>query len=126
MATARPDPALHLRPMVHVADLAASITFYEHLGGEIIHGGRDTGWVLMQLGTVQMVLLTRPPDTARGENAVELTFGTDLPLEKLEKRLHNAGFPIVEMITDSDFGDQLQARTPDGLLIRISQREPED
>ena len=51
--------------MVHVADMAASVAFYEHLGGEIIHGGRDADWALMQLGTTQIGLLTRPPDLGR-------------------------------------------------------------
>ena len=124
MITVGSDPALYLRPMLHVADLAASITFYEQLGGEIIHGGRDTDWVLMQLGSVQIGLVTRPPDRARGEDAVELTFDTAMPLTELESRLHRAGFPVAEVDTDRDFGEQLHVRTPDGLLIKISQREP--
>ena len=116
------DPGLRLQPMVHVGDMATSIDFYEQLGGEIIHGGRDAAWVLMQLGTIQLVLLARPPDAARGESTVELTFDAAMPLEQLEHRLHRAGFPIAEVTTDDAFGEQLQVRTPDGLLIKISQR----
>jgi catechol 2,3-dioxygenase-like lactoylglutathione lyase family enzyme len=119
------DPRLHLRPTIHVGDMAASIAFYEQLGGEIIHGGRESSWVLMQLGTIQLVLLARPPDTARGESPVELTFGAAMPLVELERRLHRAGFPIAEVTTDDAFGEQLQVRNPDGLLIKISQREPD-
>lgn len=117
------EPGLQLQPTVHVGDMATSIAFYEQLGGEVIHGGRDTEWVLMQLGTVQLVLLARPPDAARGETPVELTFGAAMPLEQLERRLHRAGFPIAEVTTDDAFGEQLQVRAPDGLLIKISQRE---
>ena len=118
--------ALHLQPLVHVADLAASIAFYEQLGGAVVHGGRDSDWVLMQLGTVQIGLVARPPDTARGESTVELHFGAAVPLEELERRLHRAGFPVAEVVADRDRGEQLRVRTPDGLLIKISQREPED
>jgi catechol 2,3-dioxygenase-like lactoylglutathione lyase family enzyme len=126
MTTTSSDPGLQLRPMVHVADLAASIAFYRQLGGEIIHGGQDTDWVLMQLGTVQIGLVARPPDAQRGEGQVELTFGAAMPLEELEGRLHRAGFRVAEVTTDRDFGEQLLVRTPDDLLIKITEREPED
>ncbi|MGX6606239.1 VOC family protein [Micromonosporaceae bacterium Da 78-11] len=125
MAIARTDPGLFLQPMVHVDDLAASVAFYEQLGGAIIHGGLDADWVLMQLGSVQIGLLSRPPDPARGEGAVELTFGTVMPLDQLEQRLHQAGFPVAEVTTDRDLGEQLRVRSPEGLLIKINQRERE-
>ncbi|MET0416827.1 MAG: VOC family protein [Actinoplanes sp.] len=126
MTTTDSGPGLHVRPMVHVVDLAASIAFYRQLGGEIIHGDSESSWVLIQLGPVQVVLIARPPDAARGETPVELTFGAAIPLDELEHRLHRAGFPVAEVTTDEDFGEQLQVRSPDGLLIKISQREPED
>ncbi|GIE93943.1 VOC family protein [Paractinoplanes rishiriensis] len=125
MARAHPDPGLRLQPMVHVADMAAAITFYQQLGGSVIHGDRDSEWVLIQLGPVQVGLVARPPDTARGETTVELHFGAQMPLEQLERRLHRAGFPVAEVTTDRDLGEQLRIRTPDGLLIKISQREPD-
>lgn len=126
MVTAHTDPGLHLRPMVHVADMAASIAFYRQLGGEIIHGDQESDWVLFQLGLIQIGLVARPPDAARGESPVELTFGAAMPLAELEQRLHRAGFPVAEVATDRDFGEQLRVRTPDGLLIKINQREPEE
>jgi catechol 2,3-dioxygenase-like lactoylglutathione lyase family enzyme len=95
----RTDPGLQLRPTVHVGDLATALAFYEHLGGEVVHGGPDTGWVLLQLGTIQLVLVAQPPDTARGESRVELT----------------------DVTTDRDFGERLEVRSPDGLLIKIGQ-----
>jgi catechol 2,3-dioxygenase-like lactoylglutathione lyase family enzyme len=116
-------PGLRLRPTVHVDDLAASLVFYEQLGGEVIHGARDSEWVLMQLGPIQLILLARPPDATRGEAQVELTFGAEMPLDQLKRRLQRAGFPVAQVTTDRDFGDQLQVRTPDGLLVKISQRE---
>jgi catechol 2,3-dioxygenase-like lactoylglutathione lyase family enzyme len=117
----RTDPGLQLRPTVHVGDLATALAFYEHLGGEVVHGGPDTGWVLLQLGTIQLVLVAQPPDTARGESRVELTFGATMPLDQLERRLHRAGFPVADVTTDRDFGERLEVRSPDGLLIKIGQ-----
>ena len=111
---------LQLQPLVHVRDLAASVTFYEHLGGQIIHGSRDGEWVLMQVGTAQIALVTEPPNTGRGESTVELNFGSVAPLELLQQRLRGA-----VMTTHRDFGRQLQVRSPDGLLIKISQLEPD-
>jgi catechol 2,3-dioxygenase-like lactoylglutathione lyase family enzyme len=123
MAMTRSDPGLRLQPMVHVDDMAASIAFYEQLGGEIIHGGPDTDWVLLQLGTVQIGLVARRP--GGDGSAVELFFGSAMPLDELEQRLHRAGFPVAEVTTDRDFGEQLRVRTPEGLVLTISQLEPD-
>jgi hypothetical protein len=125
MTTVGFDPGLKVRPMVHVADLAVSIAFYQQLGGEIIHGGVDSHWVLMQLGAIQIGLIARPPNATVGETPVELTFGTVMPLAELGQQLHRAGFPVTKMTTDRDFGEQLQVRTPEGPLIKITQLEPE-
>jgi catechol 2,3-dioxygenase-like lactoylglutathione lyase family enzyme len=117
MAIVRTDPGLQLRPMVHVRDMAASIAFYEHLGAEIVHGGPDTAWVLMQMSTVQIVLV------ADGGSGVDLHFGAAMPLDQLERRLHRAGFPVAEVASDREFGEQLRVQAPDGLVVKISQRE---
>jgi catechol 2,3-dioxygenase-like lactoylglutathione lyase family enzyme len=111
---------LQLRPVVHVRDMAASVAFYEHLGGEIIHGSRDGDWVLMQVGTTQIALVTQPPDAGRGEGTVELNFGAYAPLDELRRRLRGA-----EPARHPDLGPQLQVRSPDGLLIKITQLEPD-
>ena len=113
----RPPDRLELRPVVHVADMAASVAFYERLGGEIIHGGPDDEWVLIQLGAVQIDLVTGP---AGGDGTVQLTFAADAPVEHLQQRL-----PGARLTTDRTFGRQLLVRSPDGLLIRIGQREPD-
>jgi catechol 2,3-dioxygenase-like lactoylglutathione lyase family enzyme len=109
-----------LRPMVRVGDMAASIKFYEKLGAEIIHGGPDSAWVLLQLGTVQIGLIRRPPGQPAGEDPVELHFGAGVPLAQLAQRLGRA-----EITTDREFGERLRVRTPEGLTLTITQREPE-
>jgi predicted enzyme related to lactoylglutathione lyase len=118
-------PGLQLQPMVHVADMAEAVAFYEKLGGEINHGDRAGEWVLMQVGTAQIGLVTRPPNAARGESTVELNFTATMPLDRLEHLLREQGVTVVEVATDRDLGTQLHVETPDGMPIKIHQVEPD-
>jgi hypothetical protein len=113
------NPGLQPQPIVHVADMAAAIAFYQHLGAEVIHGGRDTDWTLMQLGTLQISLLVHRPDAGHRESPVELNFVAAMPLDRLEQRLRRAGVPVAEAM------DHLHVTSPDGLLIKIGQLAPE-
>ncbi|MEU4218823.1 VOC family protein [Actinoplanes sp. NPDC026623] len=116
-------PGLRLQPMVHVGDMATAVAFYEKLGGEINHGDRNGEWVLMQVGTAQIGLVTRPPDAARGASTVELNFCATMPLDRLEQWLRDHDVKIVEVARDLDLGTQLHLETPDGMPIRIHQVE---
>jgi catechol 2,3-dioxygenase-like lactoylglutathione lyase family enzyme len=117
--------AMQWQPMVHVDDMPAAVSFYERLGAEVVHGSGSDDWVLLQLGTTQLGLLARPPRIEDGECTVELNFAAAAPLDDLERRLRDAGVPIAGFEADPDFGDQLQIRSPDGLLIKITQLEPD-
>jgi catechol 2,3-dioxygenase-like lactoylglutathione lyase family enzyme len=116
---------MQFQPMVHVEDMAAAVAFYERLGAEVVHGSGADDWVLLQLGTTQLGLLAHPPRTEDGECTVELNFGAAGPLDDLERRLRDVGVPVAGLETHPDFGDQLQVRSPDGLLIKITQLEPD-
>ncbi|UQU66028.1 hypothetical protein COUCH_06930 [Couchioplanes caeruleus] len=120
-----PWPGLQLQPMVHVADMPAAVAFYEKLGGDLVHGERDGDWVLMQVGTAQIGLVTRPPDPARGESTVELNFSATMPLDRLERLLRDREVRIVRMAVDPDLGTRLHVETPDGMPIKIHQVEPD-
>lgn len=117
-------PVLMLQPMVHVQDMAASVEFYEHLGGSIVHGGRDGAWTLMQVGSAQIGLLAHPPNPQDGEGKVELNFHSEMPLEDLEERLRETDNAVARITTDVTFGRQLRVKSPDGLLIKINEVEP--
>lgn len=117
-------PALMLQPMVHVTDMAASIEFYEHLGGSIIHGSPDAEWVLMQVGTSQIGLLVQPPSREHGEGAVELNFHCPMPLERLEDQLRGSGL-VLTVADDVTFGRQLVVRGPNGMIAKINEVEPD-
>jgi predicted enzyme related to lactoylglutathione lyase len=121
----RPLPGLQLQPLVHVDDMAKAVDFYEKLGGELNHGDRSGEWVLMQLGTAQIGLVTRPPNAAHGEGTVELNFTATMPLDRLEQLLREQGVTVVTMVTDRDLGTQLHVETPEGMPIKIHQVEPE-
>ena len=126
-----PGRGLRLRPVVHVEDMPTSVAFYRRLGAEIVHGAPDGDWVLIQLGTTQVDLITRPPRAERGECTVELNLAAEEPLERLRDRFvrssdgDESGNPVAEFATHPDLGEHLEVRTPDGLLIKISQLDPD-
>jgi catechol 2,3-dioxygenase-like lactoylglutathione lyase family enzyme len=117
--------ALQFQPMVHVDDMPAAVAFYQRLGAEVVHGSGADDWVLLQMGTTQLGLLAHPPRAEDGECTVELNFAAAATLDDLERRLRGAGVTIAGFETHPDLGDQLQLRSPDGLLIKISQLEPD-
>jgi catechol 2,3-dioxygenase-like lactoylglutathione lyase family enzyme len=116
---------MQFQPMVHVDDMPAAVAFFERLGAEVVHGTGADDWVLLQLGTTQLGLFARPPRAEDGECTVELNFAAATPLDDLERRLREAGVTIAGFEAHPGFGDQLQVRSPDGLLIKISQLEPD-
>lgn len=120
-----PEPALRLRPMVHVENMAASVEFYERLGGKVVHGSRDGDWVLLDVGGAQIGLLAHPPNPDQNEGVVELNFEAVEPLDGIEDRLRAAGVAITRPTSDEGFGRQLQISTPDGLLVKIDEMEPD-
>ena len=120
-----PEPGVRLRPMVHVADMGAAVSFYEALGAVVRHGSRDGDWVSLRIGEAQIGLLANPPNPEQGEGAVELNFEATEPLDQLEERLRGAGVTIAQPTTDEGFGRQLQLAGPDGLLVKIDELEPE-
>jgi catechol 2,3-dioxygenase-like lactoylglutathione lyase family enzyme len=119
------DPGMRLRPMVHVQDMPASVAFYEQLGAEIVHGSRDGDWVPLALAGAQIGLLAHPPNPEQYKGTVELNFEATEPLEDLEERLRATGVQIARPTSDEGFGRQLQLASPDGLLIKIDELDPD-
>lgn len=126
MTEDRPFPiGLRLRPMVHVEDMNTSVAFYESLGGEVVHGSRDGDWALLRVAGGQIGLLAHPPNPEQNEGIVELNFESDEPLDQIEDRLRSAGVTITRPTSDEGFGRQLQLASPDGLLVKIDEMQPE-
>ena len=120
-----PGPAITLRPMVHVQDMVAAVSFYEALGAELVHGSRDGDWVLLRIGEGFIGLLAHPPNPEQNEGTVELNFEATEPLDRIEERLRAAGVAITRPTSDEGFGRQLQLTSPDGLLVKIDEVDPE-
>ena len=111
--------------MVHVTDMASTVTALEVLGGHVIRGSRDGDWVQITIGGAEVGLLAHPANPAQGEGDVELNFQSHEPLEEVAERAANAGVHIAAPVTDQGFGRQLQLRTADGLLIKINEINPD-
>ena len=116
---------LTLQPMVHVAQMAPAVAFYEALGASVEHGSRDGDFVMLVMGGRRLSLLAHPPNPEQNEGQVELNFETAADLTRVERDLAAQGVDIAQPVTDEGFGRQLQVRSPDGLLIKINQLEPE-
>ena len=123
--TSTTSNALVLQPMVHVQDMSASVAFYEALGATLQHGSRDGDFAMLRIGSSELSLLAHPPNPEQHEGLVELNFESRQPLERLEAGLREAGVTIAQPTSDEGFGRQLQLTTPDGLLVKINELEPE-
>ena len=117
-------PALKLQPMIHVKDMAASIEFYEALGGELLTESRDGDWAQLALGGAEIGLLAHPANPEQNEGQVELNFEANEPLDTLQARLSAAGVKIARGAADEAFGAQLQIVSPDGMLVKINHLDP--
>ena len=79
----------------------------------------------MNLNGGEISLLAHPPNPEQNEGTVELNFQADPPLEDLERAFQDAGITVVRPTSDEGFGRQLQISSPDGLLIKINELEPD-
>ena len=115
---------IRLRPMVHVTDIAAAVSFYETLGAQVVQGSKDGDWVLLRVAGGDIGLLAHPPNPEQNEGTVELSFQATVPLDQIEERLRAAGAPVTQPVQEVGFGRQLQLTSPDGLLIKIDELDP--
>lgn len=119
------EAGIKLQPMVHVEDMGRALDFYTALGAKILHGSRDGDFALIRFQGAELSLLAHPPNPEQDEGRVELNFESTQPLEEVEARLRKAGVTITRPTSDEGFGKQLQVKSPDGLLIKINQLEPD-
>ena len=116
---------LRVQPMVHVAELARSIDFYERLGGTLVFGSRDGDWALLRFGDTALSLLARPSGPANPE-PVELQFVSGTDLDTIETHLRETDASVIERgVADEMFGRMLQLRTQEGLVVKLLELERE-
>ncbi len=117
---------LTVQPMVHVAEMAPSLDFYQALGGRVIFGSRDGDWALVDFGSSKLSLLAHPPGDGKMET-VELQFTCRASLEKVEAHVRASDPSLIERgVADEVFGRMLKLRTPDGLLVKLLELRRED
>lgn len=124
-STTMPEIDLTLQPMVHVRQVSAMVDFLAALGGEVVHGSRDGDWVQVSIGGAEVGILGHPANPEQGEGDVELNFESRTPLEQVEQAARDAGVEVVAPVSDQGFGRQLQVRSPDGLLVKINELDPD-
>ena len=114
---------LRVQPMVHVADMGASVALYEAMGGTLVYGSRDGDWALLRFGDTTLSLLAHPPSEDNPE-PVELQFTSAGPLEDVEAAVRGADpARVYQGVSDEMFGRSLKLRTADGLVVKVLELE---
>src|ERR1700684_3735052 len=117
---------MRVRPIHFVPDLTEAVRFYEALGLKPEIRSRSGHWVELtaaggELGLHDAAIAA----DGQGRAGFAVNFVADEPLEAIEQRLREAGFPPDGTIVDQEWGRSLFARAPDGTVIQIDEQEPE-
>lgn len=117
---------MRLRPIHFVPDVAEAVRFYEALGLHVDARARSGHWIELVAGGGELGL----HDSAiaadgAGREGLALNFVAEEPLERVERRLQEAGFPPHGTIVDQEWGRQLQVQAPDGTWIQVDERDRE-
>jgi len=110
-------------PVVYVADIAASVAFYEHLGLAAQAEGQDSGWRYSYLKAGEVGLLLAAGGTAWSTDPgpVHLYFRSD-DVAGLEHTLQAAGVATEHLgYPDHAPGGELKVLDPDGHVLLIGQ-----
>jgi catechol 2,3-dioxygenase-like lactoylglutathione lyase family enzyme len=117
---------VRIRPIHFVPDIAAAVRFYRALGVDPEARARSGQWV--ELAAAGGDLGLHDAATAadgEGREGVALGFVADEPLEAVERRLREAGFPPEGTIVDQEWGRSLLVRGPDGAVVQIDEQDRE-
>jgi catechol 2,3-dioxygenase-like lactoylglutathione lyase family enzyme len=115
-----------VRPIHFVPDLAAAVRFYEALGLAPEVQSRSGHWIELtasggELGLHDAAIAA----DGEGRAGVLLTFVADEPLEAIERRLREAGFPPDGTIVDQEWGRSLLVPGPGGTIVQVDERDRE-
>jgi len=117
---------VRVRPIHFVPDLAEAVRFYETLGLRPQARSRSGHWVELTAAGGELGLHDAAVAAdGEGRTGIVLNFVADEPLEGVERRLHEAGFPPDGAIVDQEWGRSLLVRAPDGTLIQIDEQDGE-
>jgi catechol 2,3-dioxygenase-like lactoylglutathione lyase family enzyme len=117
---------MRLRPIHFVPDVAEAIRFYEALGLVVDERARSGHWVEMSASAGELGLHDAAvADDGAGRTGMQLNLVSDEPLEEVERRLRDAGFPPEGTIVDQAWGRSLYVHAPDGMVVQIDEQDRE-
>ena len=113
--------------IIHFArDVATAERFYATLGLQAEVRARTGRWVELTASGGELDLHDAASAAdGEGRDGLVLGFVADEPLEAIEQRLREAGFPPEGTIVDQEWGRTLFARAPDGTVIQIDEQDRE-
>ncbi len=117
---------MKVRPIHFVPDVDEAMRFYEALGLEVQARARTGHWIELAANGGELAVhdATTAAD-GQGRLGMLVSFIAEEPLEVLERRLREAGFPPRGTVVDQEWGRSLFVRTPDGTIVQIDEQDPE-
>jgi catechol 2,3-dioxygenase-like lactoylglutathione lyase family enzyme len=117
---------VRLRVIHFVPDVAAAERFYEAVGLKADVRSRTGTWVELAAtgGELDLHDAAIAADGA-GREGFALNLVADEPLEAVERRLREAGFPPEGTIVDQEWGRSLFVPAPDGTILQIDEQDRE-
>jgi catechol 2,3-dioxygenase-like lactoylglutathione lyase family enzyme len=115
---------VRIRPICFVDDVAAARRFYEALGLTTDASSRSGHWIELRATGGELALHDAAiAADGNGRRGVALGFVADEPLEAIEARLREAGFPPEGTIVDQEWGRSLLVAGPDGDIVQIDEQD---
>ena len=117
---------MKVRIIHFVRDMATVERFYTALGLRAEVRARTGTWVeLIASGGELDLHDASSAANGQGRDGLALGFVADEPLETVERRLREAGFPPDGTIVDQEWGRSLFITAPDGTVVQIDEQDPE-
>ena len=117
---------MRVRPIHFVPDVSEAVRFYEALGLRADVQSRSGHWIELTAAGGELALHDAAlAADGQGRHGLALNFVTDEPLEAVERRLRDAGFPPDGRIVDQEWGRSLYVQAPDGIVVQIDEQDRE-
>jgi catechol 2,3-dioxygenase-like lactoylglutathione lyase family enzyme len=117
---------MKLRVIHFVPDVAEAARFYEALGLQPGARARTGTWMELTAAGGELDLHDAAiAADGEGREGLALNFVSDEPLEAVEQRLRDAGFPPEGTIVDQEWGRSLFVPAPDGTRVQIDEQNHE-
>lgn len=117
---------MRVRPIHFVPDVSEAVRFYEAVGLRAEVRSRSGHWIELTAAGGELALHDAAlAADGQGRHGLALNFVTDEPLEAVERRLREAGFPPDGRIVDQEWGRSLSVQAPDGIVVQIDEQDRE-